>query len=127
VACPMPDALPKLNHKGLLIVKIHTDKLSERTKKLLEEVLVEYGAKEIIRVEEDGTYDGYIDIDFTLENGWILTLHLDYVYDFNSSGKFTIDYSDEDIKWGIRTATDYHFSMEEYEAWRESNSSATVN
>lgn len=61
-------------------MKIHTDKLSERTKKLLEEVLAEYGAKEIIRIEEDGTYDGYLDVDFMLENGWILSLHLDYNY-----------------------------------------------
>jgi hypothetical protein len=129
----MLDALPKLNHKELLIVKIHTDKLSERTKKLLEEVLVEYGAKEIIRIEEDGTYDGYLDVDFMLENGWILSLHLDYNYDFNSSGQYPFEYSDEEIKWGIRTAIDYHLSMEEYEAWRnevkvsKSNSSATAN
>ena len=102
-------------------MNLEIDKRCEgaRYSDILNELITELGGKEVLRLEYESDYSGYVDIDVLLEDGRVISYKYWYGSCSGCDDWELRSLTDEDIKQEMRQEATFFDNLESYNKWRE--------
>lgn len=94
-------------------------KFSGRYSEILEQVIGELGAVKMLREEFEDDYQGYVDIDVSLNDGRIFSYQYSYGSCSGCDEWESLNLNDDEIKEIMKTEATIFDNIDQYNKWRE--------